>query len=113
MQARRDGDPFVVIEAIKLVESGLAGRCHEVWLIDCPVETQRQRLARRGLDATDIERRLTTQGADLAERLAAHADRRIDASLTLESLRECVEDALADVLAPRFAGLPWGPVERR
>lgn len=112
-QARREGDPFVVVEAIKLVESGLGGRCDEVWLIDCPAPIQRQRLASRGMEPADIERRLATQGADLSERLAAHADRRIDASLSLESLRECVEDALAEVLAPRFAGLPWGPVERR
>jgi dephospho-CoA kinase len=112
-QARREGGPFVVIEAIKLVESGLGGRCDEVWLIDCPALIQRRRLASRGMDAADVERRLAAQGADLSERLAAHADRRIDASLSLESLRECVEDALAEVLAPRFAGLPWGPVERR
>jgi dephospho-CoA kinase len=112
-QARRDGEPFVVVEAIKLVEGGLAERCHEVWLIDCPVEIQRQRLALRGMEAADIERRLATQGRDLAERLAPHADRRIDTSGSRESIRECVEDALADVLAPRFAGLPWGPVERR
>ena len=112
-QARRDGEPFVVVEAIKLVEGGLAERCHEVWLIDCPVEVQRQRLALRGMEAADIERRLATQGRDLAERLAPHADRRIDTSGSRESIRECVEDALADVLAPRFAGLPWGPVERR
>jgi dephospho-CoA kinase len=112
-QAGRDGDPFVVIEAIKLVEGGLAERCHEVWLIDCPVRIQRQRLALRGMEAADIERRLAAQGHDLAERLAPHADRRIDTSGSRESIRECVEDALADVLAPRFAGLPWGPVERR
>jgi dephospho-CoA kinase len=112
-QAGRDGDPFVAVEAIKLVESGLAERCHEVWLIDCPVEIQRQRLALRGMEAADIERRLATQGRDLAARLAPHADRRIDTSGSRESIRECVEDALADVLAPRFAGLPWGPVERR
>ncbi len=58
------------------------------------------------------ERRLATQGRDLAERLAAHADRRIDTAGSLESVRECVEDALADVLLPEFTGLPWGPVER-
>jgi hypothetical protein len=60
----------------------------------------------------DVARRLATQGPDLAERLAPQAQRRIDASGSRESLRECVEDALAEVLAPRFAGLPWGPVER-
>jgi len=112
-QAARDGDPFVVIEAIKLVEGGLAERCDEVWVIDCPAATQRARLAGRGMADADIEQRLAAQGADLGERLSAKADRRIDTSGDPESIRECVEDALADVLAPRFAGLPWGPVERR
>jgi dephospho-CoA kinase len=102
----------VVIEAIQLVEGGLAERCREVWLIDCPIDVQRSRLTARGMEATDIERRLATQGRDLAERLAAHADRRIDTAGSLESVRECVEDALADVLLPEFTGLPWGPVER-
>ncbi len=111
-QARREGDPFVAVEAIKLVEGGLAGRCDEVWLIDCPPEAQRARLAERGMSAEDIERRLASQGADLAERLAPSADRVIDTAGSLESVRECVQDALADVLAPMFAGLPWGPVER-
>ena len=111
-QALREGDPFVVVEAIKLVEGGLAARCDEVWLIDCPPEAQRARLVARGMSAEDIERRLASQGADLAERLAPSADRVIDTGGSLESVRECVEDALADVLAPMFAGLPWGPVER-
>jgi dephospho-CoA kinase len=110
-QAARDGEPFVAVEAIKLVEGGLADRCDEVWLIDCPPATQRERLAERGMAATDIARRITAQG-DLAARLASRADRRIDTAGARESLRERVEDALAEVLAPRFAGLPWGPVER-
>ena len=111
-RAQRDGDPFVVIEAIKLVEGDLAQRCDEVWLIECPAPIQRERLAGRGMDAADVERRLAAQGADLAQRLSAHASRRFDTSGTKEYIRECVEDALADVLAPRFAGPIWGPVER-
>lgn len=112
-RAGRDGDPFVVVEAIKLVEGGLADRCDEVWLIECPEELQRSRLAARGLEPADVERRLVTQGVGLADRLAAHADRRFDTSASIESIRERIEDALADVLAPRFAGPIWGPVERR
>jgi dephospho-CoA kinase len=111
-RSRRDGDPFVAIEAIKLVEGGLADGCDEVWLVDCTPSAQRARLAGRGMEAADVERRLATQGPDLAERLAAVSDRRIDTSGSRESLRECVEDALAEVLAPRFSGLPFGPVER-
>jgi dephospho-CoA kinase len=112
-RARRDGDPFVVVEAIKLVEGGLADRCDEVWLIDCTAAAQRQRLADRGMGAVDIERRLAAQGPDLGHRLAARADRRFDGDGPKENLRESVEDALAEVLAPRFAGPLWGPVDRR
>jgi dephospho-CoA kinase len=111
-RAQRDGDPFVVVEAIKLVEGGLAERCDEVWLIECPADVQRARLAQRGMDAADIERRLAAQGAELADRLAAHADRRFDTSGSRESIRERVEDALADVLAPVWAGPLLGPVDR-
>jgi dephospho-CoA kinase len=110
-RAVRDGDLFVVIEAIKLIEGGLAARCDEVWLIECSPSVQRARLAGRGMAAADVERRLAAQGEDLAERLAAQADRRIDTST--DRIDREVEDALADVLAPGFAGLPWGPVERR
>jgi dephospho-CoA kinase len=110
-QAVRDGDPFVVLEAIKLVESDLAARCDEVWLIDAPADVRRGRLIERGMDPADLDRRMAAQGPDLADRLAARADRRIETSGSRESIRECVEDALADVLAPRFAGLPFGPVD--
>lgn len=111
-RARTEGAPFVVIEAIKLIEGGLARRCREVWVIDCSAADQRGRLLARGLPEADMERRLAAQGPDLAERLARRADRRIVTSGSLERVRERVEDALADVLAPVFPGLPIGPVER-
>lgn len=111
-RARREGDPFVVVEAIKLVEGGLAARCDEVWLIECAPEVQRERLVGRGMEAADVERRLAAQGADLADRLAEHSTRRIDTSGSMERTRERVEDALAGGLAPRFGGPIWGPVER-
>ena len=111
-RAQRADDPFVVVEAIKLVEGGLAERCDEVWLIECLPQVQRARLTGRGLDAAEAERRMSAQGTDLAERLAAHADRRVDTSGSRESVRECVEDALADVLAPVWAGPLLGPVDR-
>ena len=40
--------PFVVIEAIKLVEGGLAERCDEVWLVGLRPADARERLRRRG-----------------------------------------------------------------
>ncbi len=72
------GAPAVVIEAIKLVEGGLASLCDEVWLVDCAPDVQRRRLLARGTAADDAERRIAAQG-DLSRRLA-HAATRIVAT---------------------------------
>jgi dephospho-CoA kinase len=77
--AESAGAPFVVVEAIKLIEAGYAAQCDEVWLVVCTPEQQRERLAGRGFPADEIERRMTAQGADLVERLRPHATRVIDA----------------------------------
>ena len=100
--------PFVALEAIKLVEGGLAAECDEVWLVDCTEMEQRARLAERGATADDIERRLAAQGPDLATRLAPFATRRIDTSGSEDETRARVEDALAEALALVFSPLPFG-----
>jgi dephospho-CoA kinase len=99
-RAAAAGDPFVVLEAIKLVEGGLAEDCDEVWLVECSAAEQRQRMLDRGMTPDDIARRTATQGADMVERLAPYASRRILTSGTLAETRERVEDALAEALAP-------------
>jgi dephospho-CoA kinase len=109
--ARANGDPFVSVEAIKLIEGGLAERCDEVWLVTCDPLEQVSRLRARGMASDDIERRIGAQGTDLVERLRPEADLLLSTSGSPESVRERVQDALADVLAPRFGGLPMGPVE--
>ena len=99
--------PFVVIEAIKLVEGGLADRCDEVWLIDCAPDVQRERLHARGATDADAGQRISAQGPGLTERLrAALADRKtgrpkvrvLAANGSLEETRERAEDALAEAL---------------
>lgn len=107
--AADDNVPFAVVEAIKLVEGGLAERCDEVWLIECSPTTQRERLRARGGEPADAERRLATQGTDLADRLAAGLGdrarvRRISTEASLEDVRGSVEDALAEALAPLVLG---------
>ncbi len=96
--------PFVAVEAIKLIEGGLAQRCDEVWIIECESATQRARLAARGMDNADIERRLQAQGTNLADSLAAQLSgaqgvRRLSTESPLDQTRALVEDALADFLA--------------
>jgi dephospho-CoA kinase len=92
----------VAIEAIKLVEGGLAERCDEVWLVECAPEAQRARLAARGVAAEDAEQRLAAQGRDLAGRLEAlladRPHRRLSTDSTLDETRDRVEDALASAL---------------
>lgn len=100
--AAEDDAPFVVIEAIRLVEGGLAGRCDEVWLIDCEPQTQRARMLARGSRAEDTDRRIEAQGADLVGRLAGLLKggrprvRLITTDGSLAEVGERMEDALAE-----------------
>ncbi len=98
-RAAAAGEPFVVVEAIKLVEGGLAERCDEVWLVTCPEAAQRARLAARGMAADDIDRRIAAQ-ADLTARLGPVATRLISTAGSLAETGARVEDALAEALAP-------------
>jgi dephospho-CoA kinase len=95
--------PAVVIEAIKLVEGGLAALCDEVWLVTCDAATQRERLAMREvaagrhLDRSDTEARIAAQSG-LVARLTPSATRIIDTSGSLAESRSLVEAAFAAAL---------------
>lgn len=109
-EAFDDGIPFAVVEAIKLVEGGLADRCDEVWLIDCPEDVQRERLIDRGMGMADMERRLEVQRR-IRDTLRGQVDRTIDTSGTLAETQVTVEEALAEALSG-VDFLPFGSVER-
>lgn len=99
MAAARDaGATLVVIEAIKLVEGGLADRCDEVWLVDCDHEVQLERLLGRGTGLDDARRRIAAQ-AGLLERVRARADRQIDTSGGPAETGRAVERAIEAALA--------------
>jgi dephospho-CoA kinase len=84
--ARASAASIIVIEAIKLVEAGLDAECDEVWIVECSPASQRARLTGRGVPAEDAERRISSQGADLAARLAARLARE-QPLLTVRRLR--------------------------
>jgi dephospho-CoA kinase len=88
--------PAVVVEAIKLVESGLAGLCDEVWLITCDPPIQRGRLRDRGVPEDDADRRIAAQ-RNLRDRVEPVAKRRIDTSGTLDETRAEVARAWRDI----------------
>ena len=93
--ATRDGAPAVVVEAIKLVEGGLAALCDEVWLVVCDATAQRDRLTARGADPADTDARIAAQ-SDIVDRLLPAAARVIDTSGTADETRSAVHTAYAE-----------------
>lgn len=58
-----------VVEAVKLVEGGLAARCDEVWLVLAALRDRAERVRVRGWDEAEVARRVAAASA-LAPRLA-------------------------------------------
>lgn len=75
--AAREGG-VAVVEAVRLVESEMAGAYDAVWLVTCRAAERRRRLASRGWSASEIARRMAA-GSPPVARLAA-ADVVIDNS---------------------------------
>ena len=99
-EARSDA---IVIEAIKLVEGGLAELCDEVWLVTCEPSIQRERLLARGSSPLDADQRMTAQSG-FTDRVRPRAARVIDTSGALDETRARVEAALVDSFAASGRG---------
>lgn len=99
-EAEQAGAPAVVIEAIKLVEGGLAAQCDEVWLVTCDPNVQRYRLINRGLTGEEADQRMAAQEG-LFEKLRPAATKIIDTSASTSVTRARVMDALAESIAER------------
>jgi dephospho-CoA kinase len=102
--------PAVVIEAIKLVEGGLAEQCDEVWLVTCSPDEQRARLTGRGVAPGDAASRMAAQG-DVSLRLRRAATRIID----VDGDRSVVEARVAKAYTAALAapGVATGPSRPR
>ena len=66
----REGE-VLVIEAIKLLESGLRNVCDEIWVVIAPRAVMIERLATRGLPRAEAELRLGSQHSEDEFRAAA------------------------------------------
>ena len=66
----REGE-VLVVEAIKLLESGLRNVCDEIWVVLAPRPTLVERLATRGLPRAEVELRLGSQHTEAEFRSAA------------------------------------------
>ena len=96
-KADAEGAAAVVIEAIKLVEGGLAAECDEIWLVTCAPASQRERLEGRGASDGDAALRIAAQG-DIAGRIRTAATRTIDTTGDEAHSRRLVEAAFDEAL---------------
>jgi dephospho-CoA kinase len=96
--AEAAGAPAVVIEAIRLVEGGLAALCDETWLVTCSPAEQRARLAGRGVAQDDATRRIAAQG-EMAARLAPLVTRVLDTGGDRGAAQARAAEAYAAALA--------------
>ncbi len=121
---RANDKPVVVLEAIKLVESGLHRVCDALWVVTCGTEQEIQRVVRdRGMSEEDARARLAAQSSsDEKLKLASVV---IDNSRDLQTTRLQVQNAwkntvrieqardksawLYDLQAPRTPPAPAAP----
>ncbi len=96
--AEAAGPPAVVLEAIKLVESGLGETCDEVWLVACEPAAQRERLLAKSWSVEDATQRIAAQG-DLVSRLRPRATRVIRTDGTPDEAEARVGAAYSAALA--------------
>lgn len=93
LEARKmltDGD-VLVVEAIKLLESGLRSICDEIWVVVTPRETLLQRLEARGVSRAEAELRLRSQRSE--EEFRAAADVVIENDADRDRTRVLVREA--------------------
>ncbi|MBN1658876.1 MAG: dephospho-CoA kinase [Anaerolineae bacterium] len=89
-------EPVVVIEAIKLIESGMHRAYDELWVVTAPRSLQIQRLMeRRGLN--EVEARLRVDAQPPQEDKAAAADRVLVNDGSLDDLRREVDAAWIEI----------------
>jgi dephospho-CoA kinase len=89
--------PVVVLDAIRLIEAGLADRCDAVWVVACEPDVQLRRLqSSRGFSLEQAQRRITSQRSQ--DEKIKHATSVIDNRASLAELERAVEQAwLKDV----------------
>jgi dephospho-CoA kinase len=97
-RAKADGAEAVVIEAIRLVEGGLAEICDEVWLVTCDARVQRERLIDRGATPGTADQRITAQSGFTA-RVRPVATRVLDTSGDQDRTRDEANAMLDAVLS--------------
>jgi dephospho-CoA kinase len=104
-ELREQGRPVAVLEAAVLVEADWTPLVDEVWVVTVPEEVARERLVRRnGLTPDEATARIRAQLSN--QERVEHAGVVIDNGGSLETLRQQVERAWADLEARLAASAP-------
>jgi len=91
----------VVLDAIRLVEAGLAARCDAVWVVTCSPDLQQARLmSSRGFTPEQAALRISTQRAQSEK--VQHATRVIENTGSLDVLEAAVAEAWQASVAPHL-----------
>jgi dephospho-CoA kinase len=94
----------IVIDAIKLLESSLASRCRQIWVVTCPQEIQLRRLMEiRGMSYDEALMRVRAQPPQEEKVRAATVV--IDGSRSLEEAERQVAEAWRKFIEPELAPL--------
>jgi dephospho-CoA kinase len=94
---RRTRAPVAVVEAIKLIEAGLARDCDAVWVVTVPESMQEARLiAKRKMSPAEARQRIAAQSPQSAKLKAAHVE--IDNSGTFEDTWTQVQRAFNTII---------------
>jgi dephospho-CoA kinase len=92
----RQTTPVVVVDAVKLIETGIVDGCDALWVVTCPLDEERRRLMTRpGMTDAEADRRLAAQAPE-AEKVA-RADVVIDNGGTREATRAQIDRAWASL----------------
>lgn len=82
----------VVVDAVKLIEAGIANGCDALWVVSCPPDEERRRLMTRpGMTEVEADRRLAAQAPE-AEKVE-RADVVIDNGGTMDATRAQIDRA--------------------
>jgi dephospho-CoA kinase len=97
--AGRQTAPVVVVDAVKLIEAGIADDCNAIWVVTCPPDEERRRLLTRpGMTEAEADRRLAAQEPEAAK--VARADVVIANGGSMDQTRVQIERAWAALPIP-------------
>jgi dephospho-CoA kinase len=94
--------PVVVLDAIRLIEAGLAARCDAIWVVVCDEQAQLERLqSSRSLSREQAALRIAAQGS--AEDKIRQATRVLINNGSLDDLAAQIEQAWNESVLPYLA----------